>query len=97
MNISDETLKLIADSIDRDEIDIEAYEVKIIVAINAPILGQDDRRVELELEIFQDDVDILGALEYSLRRREYDVLDLAGSDYTDKELEEIALLLKLAA
>ena len=97
MTISDKTLKLIADSIDIYDLDIDDLDANLSVVITAPILGQDDRRVQLEINIIQDFAEIYDDIVDALRNHDYGELALTGGEYTVKELEQIALLIKLAA
>ena len=98
MSISDKALALISKNIDVHEMDFDSLEISLSVVISAPILGQDDgKHVQLEFDMFYDMDDIHSDIEGAIERDEYHGLRLTWSDYTDKELEEIALLKKLAA
>jgi hypothetical protein len=98
MNISDKALAVISKNMDVHEMDFNELEISLSVVISAPILGQDDdKQVQLEFDMFYDMDDIHNDIERALERGEYDGLRLIWSDYTDKELEAIALLKKLAA
>ena len=98
MSISDKALALISKNIDVHEMDFDSLEISLSVVISAPILGQGDhKQVQLEFDMFYDMDEIHNDIERALERGEYDGLRLTWSDYTDKELEAIALLKKLAA
>jgi len=98
MSINEQTLKLIVDHIETSEIEIDDMNARISIVISAPIVGQEEERcVQLSF-------DILPCLDFineeiidALADGEYCSLSLTGGDYTVKELEEIALLIKLAA